>query len=73
MLIDLYIGVLLVVIVSNELIKLKDKIGLIPRKDLFILKCGRVAFDMRLTPHILVSGSSAFIKTLIAKAKEADK
>ena len=63
MLIDLYIGILTTGLVSYELIKLKDKIRLIPHKDPYILRCGRVAFDMRLTSHILVSGLSGQGKT----------
>lgn len=73
MLIDVYIGVLLIVIVSNGLIKLKDKIVLIPPKDPYILRSRKIVFNMRLAPHILVAGLSGQGKTKFVESLLMDR
>lgn len=77
MLIDLYLTALTTGLISYKLIKIKDKIITDTKKDPFILKCGRVAFDMRLTPHILVSGlsgqgKSKFVESLLMDRNDID-
>ena len=63
MLIDVYITALTTGLISYGAIKLKDKIVINHPKDPFVLKCGRIEFDMRLAPHILVAGLSGQGKT----------
>lgn len=79
MLIDLYIGTLITGLISYKIIKVKDKIVeyLDHQESPYILKCGRVAFDMRLSPHILVSGLSGqgktkFVESLLIDRKDID-
>lgn len=77
MLIDLYLGTLVTGIISYKLIKLKDKIVINPPKDPYILRCGKIAFDMRLAPHILVAGLSGqgktkFVESLLTNRNNID-
>lgn len=79
MLIDLYIGTLITGLISYEIIKVKDKVVkyLDHQESPYILKCGRVAFDMRLAPHILVSGlsgqgKSKFVESLLIDRDDID-
>lgn len=73
MLIDLYLGTLVTGIISYELIKLKDKIVINPPKDPYILRSGKIAFDMRLSPHILVAGLSGQGKTKFVESLLMDR
>ena len=64
MLIDVYLGGLTIGLLSYELIRLKDKI-LTDTDDEspYVLRSGKIKFNMRLAPHILVAGLSGQGKT----------
>lgn len=77
MLIDLYLYGLVTGLVSYGMIKIKDKVMKIHQESPYILRSGKVAFDMRLAPHILVAGLSGqgktkFVESLLQGRKDID-
>lgn len=70
MLLDLYIRTLITGIVSYEIIRAKDKLVeyLNHQESPYILKCGKISYDMRLSPHILLAGLSGQGKTKMVES-----
>ena len=73
MLIDVYLGGLTVGLLSYELIRLKDKLLKVEDKSPYILRCGKIEFDMKLAPHILVAGLSGQGKSKMVESLLIDR
>lgn len=70
MLIDLYLYGLVTGLVSYGTVKIKDKVVeyLDHQESPYILRCGKVSFDMRRSPHILIAGLSGMGKSKMIEA-----